>query len=238
MRSSPVVRSPLTVNTIYETRVTSPVTSPLPKISSDIYSSSALDSVNLLSKVNSENYRVTQNSYKSSINQSSSLLSRGSPMMSTSNVNESIDYSSNVSPLKIGASRRDSWDVLKKTKHMLSNNSLESLANLTDKQLDTNLSYDRSTVDNETHTNTQYNKFLLSDSSYKERSEKSVLKTSSNDYGYNSFSKFVPIEDDIEGAKAIKVTNKPDGYLGQPFEFESMFYIKSFISFNKNATFS
>lgn len=38
---------------------------------------------------------------------------------------------------------------------------------------------------------------------------------------YSSSSKFLPIDDDVQGAKAIKVNNKPDGYLGQPFEFES-----------------
>jgi filamin len=144
-------------------------------------------------------------------------------MLLKNNLVEGVDYSSNVSPLKLGASRRDSWDVLNKTKHMFSNNSLESLANLTDKQLNTSLSVDRSGVDSETHTNTQYNKFLLSDSSYKERNEKYITKTSSNDFGYSSSSKFVPIDDSVEGAKAIKVNNKPDGFLGQPFEFESKF---------------
>lgn len=38
---------------------------------------------------------------------------------------------------------------------------------------------------------------------------------------YSSSSKFLPIDSDIQGAKAIKVNNKPDGFLGQPFEFES-----------------
>jgi hypothetical protein len=40
----------------------------------------------------------------------------------------------------------------------------------------------------------------------------------------------MPIDEDVEGAQAIRVSNKPDGYLGQPFEFESEFYfIKFFI---------
>jgi filamin len=233
MRSSPVVRSPLTVNTTYESRrATSPrnfASSPSPRYTSESpvrhYSSAVThtplnSSLNSSSKINSETYRVTQHSYKSTINQSASPIPRASPML-RNNLSESIDYTSNVSPTKLGASRRDSWDVLNKTKHMFSNNSLESLANLTDKQLDTNLSYDRSVVDNETHTNTQYNKFSLSDSSYKERNEKYVTKMNSNDYGYSSSSKFVPIDDGVEGAKAIRVNNKPDGYLGQPFEFES-----------------
>jgi filamin len=242
MRSSPVVRSPrspLTINTSYESRrATSPrnfASSPSPRMTSESpvrHFSSAVShtplnstlnsSLNSSSKINSETYRVTQHSYKSTINQSASPIPRASPML-RSNVNESVDYSSNISPTKLGASRRDSWDVLNKTKHMFSNNSLESLANLTDKQLDTSLSYDRSAVDNETHTNTQYNKFSLSDSSYKERNEKYITKTNSADYGYSSSSKFVPIDDGVEGAKAIRVSNKPDGFLGQPFEFESKF---------------
>lgn len=234
MRSSPVVRSsPLTVNTSYETRhAMSPrnfTSSPSPRLASEspvnrFYSSNVTHTpLNLSSKLNSETYRVTQHSYKSTINQGASPIPRASPLLLKNNLTEGVDYSSNVSPIKLGASRRDSWDVLNKTKHMFSNNSLESLANLTDKQLDTSLSYDRSAVDTETHTNTQYNKFALSDSSFKERNEKYVTKTSSNDYGYSS--KFLPIDDGSEGAKAIRVSNKPDGFLGQPFEFESNFFV-------------
>lgn len=221
-----MVRSPLTVNTYETRRASSPrnfASSPSPRLTSEspvnrYYSSNVTHTpLNSSAKVNSETYRVTQHSYKSSINQSASPVPRP-------NITEGVDYSPIVSQSKIGSNaRRDSWDVLNKTKHMFSNNSLESLAKLTDTQLDTNLSYDRSTVDNETHSNTQYNKFLLSDASYKERNEKYVTKTSSNDYGYSS--KFVPIDDGAEGARAIRVSNKPDGFLGQPFEFESKFNI-------------
>lgn len=231
MRASPIVRSPLTVNTSYETRrAVSPrnfTSSPSPRLHSEspvryLSSNVANSTLNSSSKVNSETYRVTQHSYKSTINQAASPIPRASPMLlknSSNNTTEGVDYSSNISSLKLGASRRDSWDVLNKTKHMFSNNSLESLANLDAKQLDTNLSFDRSAVDTETHSNTQYNKFSLSDSSFKERNEKFVSKTHSNDFGYSS--KFVPIADGVEGAKAIRVSNKPDGFLGQPFEFES-----------------
>lgn len=232
MRASPVIRSPLTVNTSYEARrATSPrnfASSPSPRMISESpvrYFSSTVTHAptsTSTSKVNSETYKVTSHSYKSLINQSASPIPRASPMLQN-NLIEGVDYTSNVSPLKLGASRRDSWDVLNKTKHMFSKNSLESLANLTDKQLDTSLAYDRSGVDNETHTNTHYNKFSLNDSSYKEQSQKFISKTSSNDYGYLMSSKFVPIDEAAEGAKAIRVTNKPDGYLGQPFEFESEF---------------
>lgn len=46
---------------------------------------------------------------------------------------------------------------------MLSHNSLESLANMTETQLNTDLSYTRPDIDNETHRNTQYNKFALNE---------------------------------------------------------------------------
>lgn len=224
MRSSPVVRSPLTINTSYERRATSPrnfASSPSPRLTSEspvrTFLNTSTTSNSSASKLNTETYRVTQHTYRSTINQGASPVPPTKP-----SAIEGIDYSSNISPLKPTAGRRDSWDVLNKTKHMFSNNSLESLAKLTEEQLDTNLSYDRSAVDNETHTNTQFNKFSLSDSSYKERNEKYVTKTSSNDYGYStSATKFMPIDEDVEGAKAIRVSNKPDGYLGQPFEFES-----------------
>lgn len=76
-----------------------------------------------------------------------------------------VDSSSNVrvSGLKNNnSSRRDSWDVLNKTKNILSHNSLESLANMTEGQLNTDLSYSRPRgLDSETEYNTRYNKFEL-----------------------------------------------------------------------------
>lgn len=226
---SPIVSSPLTVYTSHELkRAASPrnfTSSPSTRLNSESPVSRYFGSnvthtpLNITSKINSETYRKTQHSYKTSVNQSINQHEQSIPVTKSS-LNEGVDYSAIVSPSKLAASRRDSWDVLNKTKHMFSKNSLESLANLTDKQLDTNLSYDRSNVENETHSNTQYNKFSLSESSYKERSEDHVKKSSFNDYGYSS-SKFLPIDESLEGAKAIKVSNKPDGYLGQPFEFES-----------------
>lgn len=213
MRSSPIIQSPLTVNEIRP----SPrnfSSSPSPRLNTEspvtrYYSSATPLNSSSTSKLTSDTYRA-QHIFKSTTNQSASPIPRVSPMILKSNSNEGVDHTSFVS--LSGASRRDSWDVLNKTKHMFSDNSLESLANLTDKQLDTNLSYDRSGVDNQTHSNTHFNKFSLS--------EKNVTKTNSNDYGYTSSSKFVPI---VEGARAIRVRNKPDGFLGQPFEFESEF---------------
>lgn len=71
-----------------------------------------------------------------------------------------------VSTLKSGT-RRDSWDAINKTKHLLSHNSLESLANMTESQLNTDIGSTqeprsfRDSLDSETLRNTQYNKFAL-----------------------------------------------------------------------------
>lgn len=84
---------------------------------------------------------------------------------------DTVDHSSNirVSSLNSGPARRDSWDVINKTRHLLSHNSLESLANMTQTQLNTDLSYDRSRdVDTETERNTQYNKFALAEAKLRE----------------------------------------------------------------------
>lgn len=221
MRSSPVARSPLTVNTnTYDIRrASSPrnfTASPSPRLHSEspIRTFSSSTSANN-SKLNSETYRVTKHTYKSSINHASS------PIPSTMLKDETVEYSPLTTPVKPSASRRDSWDVLNKTKHMFSNDSFDSITNLNESSNSRmTANNNRSSVDSETNSNTKQKKYSLSDSSFKERSEKFVTKTlTSNDYDYAS--KFVPINETYEGAKGIKVTNKPDGYLGQPFEFES-----------------
>lgn len=78
---------------------------------------------------------------------------------------DQIDSSSNVrvsGAKHANAARRDSWDVINKTKNVLSHNSLESLANMTETQLNTDLSYIRPRgLDSETEYNTRYNKFEL-----------------------------------------------------------------------------
>lgn len=60
-----------------------------------------------------------------------------------------------------------------------------------------------STRENISHSNIEFKKFALSDN--------------------HSSSSFLPIGSKLEGAHAIKVNNKVDGYIGQPFEFESKF---------------
>lgn len=81
----------------------------------------------------------------------------------------SVDPAPNirVSTLKSGT-RRDSWDAINKTKHLLSHNSLESLANMTESQLNTDIGSTQEpriirgdSLDSETHRNTQFNKFSL-----------------------------------------------------------------------------
>lgn len=78
---------------------------------------------------------------------------------------DQIDSSSNVrvsGAKHNNASRRDSWDVINKTKNILSHNSLESLNNMTERQMNTDLSYGRPRgLDSETEYNTRYNKFEL-----------------------------------------------------------------------------
>lgn len=80
---------------------------------------------------------------------------------------DTVDHSPNIRVSKGNTGRRDSWDVINKTKHLLSHNSLESLANMTEKQLNTDLSYAvRPSVerDIETERNTRFNKYSLSTS--------------------------------------------------------------------------
>lgn len=76
---------------------------------------------------------------------------------------DTVDSSPNIRVSKGNAARRDSWDVINKTKHLLSHNSLESLANMTEGQLNTDLSYGRSSVDRdaETERNTRHNQYAL-----------------------------------------------------------------------------
>ncbi|KAI8118123.1 Filamin-A [Lucilia cuprina] len=117
----------------------------------------------------SSTYKSTSNFVTdSNIRASPSLYGTAERLRRTASPEPRIDHSSNVrvSSMKPASARRDSWDVINKTKHMLSHNSLESLANMTESQLNTDLSYARPDIDNETHRNTQYNKFALNEQKY------------------------------------------------------------------------
>lgn len=61
----------------------------------------------------------------------------------------------------------------------------------------------------------------------KERQEYSTTKTDS-DYGYSSSTRFRPIDKDESGARAIRVQNIPNGAVGRPVEFESMYIFNRF----------
>ncbi|KAH8233348.1 hypothetical protein KR026_007226 [Drosophila bipectinata] len=112
----------------------------------------------------SSTYKSTSNYVTdSNVRASPSLYGTTERLRRTGSPEPRIDHSSNVrvSSMKPASARRDSWDVINKTKHMLSHNSLESLANMTETQLNTELQYNRPDLDHETHRNTQYNKFAL-----------------------------------------------------------------------------
>ncbi|XP_030388027.1 filamin-B isoform X2 [Scaptodrosophila lebanonensis] len=112
----------------------------------------------------SSTYKSTSNYVTdSNVRASPSLYGTAERLRRNGSPEPRIDHSSNVrvSSIKPTSARRDSWDVINKTKHMLSHNSLESLANMTERQLNTELNYSRPDIDNETQRNTQYNKFAL-----------------------------------------------------------------------------
>lgn len=151
----------------------------------------------------------------------------------------------------MSGARRDSWDVLNKTKGVLSNNSLESLNNLTEKQLSTSsstLTATRGVADKETERNTQFNKFSLANlnsgatttsssnkyttsgvtsTTMREESRYVTKQEANNNFSFatSRLSSFKPIAGgELTGAKAIKVQDIPDGVLGRPVEFESEFW--------------
>lgn len=100
------------------------------------------------------------------------------------------------------ATRRDSWDVLAKTRNILSRQSLESLANMTEEKLDSRIQHEQ---------NTEYI------SSYRTQNH-----SQNYSHKYNSDDNYLYRRNDGGGgANSIKVQPIPDGVLGQPVEFES-----------------
>ncbi|SPP72841.1 filamin-B isoform X2 [Drosophila guanche] len=137
-------------------RMGSPVTSTLNK--------NGYETTRTVEKSSSSTYKSSSNYVTdSNVRASPSLYGTAERLRRTGSPEPRIDHSSNVrvSSMKPASARRDSWDVINKTKHMLSHNSLESLANMTETQLNTELQYNRPDLDHETHRNTQYNKFAL-----------------------------------------------------------------------------
>ncbi|XP_062543155.1 filamin-C isoform X1 [Armigeres subalbatus] len=240
LRASPGLKSPQTVSsTIYESNARNATASPKIYTSTTRYVPSPVEHrisspINMHEK--NETYKVTEreSTYKSTITRD---VARDSPIeMYKVSSPSAVDYSSNIRVTSNnGPSRRDSRDVISKTKHMFSQNSLESLANLTEKQLNTDLTYDR-TVDSQTEKNTHFNKFSLGENNY--RGDRKLIeddglyrpggylknyKTESSER-YEKYttlnSGFEPIGQDVSGARAIRVQDIPDGVLGRPVEFE------------------
>nr|XP_022900864.1 filamin-B [Onthophagus taurus] len=97
--------------------------------------------------------------------------------------------------------RRDSWDAIAKTKNILSRRSLESIANLTEEQLNSRVYHHKKEED--------FNEY-----NYGSSQNYSTNKYSSGEnYSYRVGGKG-------GGAGAVKVQPVPDGILGQPVEFE------------------
>lgn len=127
------------------------------------------------------------------------------------------------------SARRDSWDAIAKTRNMLSHRSLESVANLTEAQLNAELQRKRA----EEHEN-----FVNHEQSYRSNNytQSYSQKYSNNaDYGTNEriYGTTQSYKNGIKagGAAAVKVQPVPDGVLGQPVEFESKYIISNSLSF-------
>ncbi|KAF5298465.1 hypothetical protein FQR65_LT01244 [Abscondita terminalis] len=107
------------------------------------------------------------------------------------------------------SARRDSWDAIAKTRNILSHRSLESVANLTEPQLEKD-----------------YKQRQVEESETVVKREQSYLQnySSSNTQNYSvgekSYDNFYKDTAKSDGASAIKVQPVPDGVLGQPVEFE------------------
>ncbi|XP_043861830.1 filamin-A isoform X2 [Drosophila santomea] len=178
-------------------RMGSPLTSPVSK--------NGYESSRTVEK--SSTYKSTSNYVTdSNIRASPSLYGTAERLRRAGSPEPRIDHSSNVrvSSMKPATARRDSWDVINKTKHMLSHNSLESLANMTEKQLNTELQYNRPDLDHETHRNTQYNKFAL----HKQQQHQSDYRRDSPDDG----ERYKPSAITVKSHSNNTYTDKSGGY--------------------------
>ncbi|XP_052841047.1 filamin-C isoform X2 [Drosophila gunungcola] len=179
-------------------RMGSPLTSPATK--------NGYESSRTVEK--SSTYKSTSNYVTdSNVRASPSLYGTAERLRRTGSPEPRIDHSSNVrvSSMKPASARRDSWDVINKTKHMLSHNSLESLANMTEKQLNTELQYNRPDLDHETHRNTQYNKFALHKQQQQQQSD---YRRDSPDDG----ERFKPSAITVKSHSNNTYTDKSGGY--------------------------
>ncbi|TMW44339.1 hypothetical protein DOY81_010583 [Sarcophaga bullata] len=111
---------------------------------------------------------------------------------------------------------------------MLSHNSLESLANMTESQLNTDLSYARPDIDNETHRNTQYNKFALNEQKY--HSDRRGSRDSVDDT-----ERFKPSAITVKSQSNNTYTDKSGGYTRTVNESSRQIVTESTTSSNNNA---
>nr|CAH7749585.1 unnamed protein product [Callosobruchus chinensis] len=118
------------------------------------------------------------------------------------------------------AGRRDSWDAINKTRNILSERSLESVANLTESQLDSELRRKKAE---------EHSRFASNEQSYRNeqtyRNESSFKSNYSQKYVSDNYGRDSPVYKSSSkggngGASAIRVQPVPDGILGQPVEFE------------------
>lgn len=218
------------------------VSSPVHRVSSPLSNRNDLDSQVIKEK------SVYKSSYVSSNDSARVPYSPAKRLASNSPTIDVVDHAPNlrVSTLRNGT-RRDSWDAINKTKHLLSHNSLESLANMTESQLNTDIGHherppNRDSFDSETHRNTQFNKFALRergsmspsgptklfDSGVKSSNYSTTIRQTNEEYvtrenreSYDYPGKGLLTMGDVEGARAIHVRGIPDGVLGRPVEFKS-----------------
>lgn len=113
--------------------------------------------------------------------------------------------------------RHDSWDAIEKTRNILSNRSLESVANLTEEQLDARKYRQRTEEHNMNYVNREQQVRQNYSQNYSQKYASFDEDFTEKTYGQNYRNS------KTGGASAVKVQNIPDGILGQPVEFESKY---------------
>ncbi|XP_048520685.1 filamin-A [Dendroctonus ponderosae] len=154
---------------------------------------------------------------------SSRYEKRSSDSRAYNSYSEGVDTSPivKVSAMTDQSTRRDSWDAINKTKNIFSDRSLESLANLTQSQLDSDVRRQKTE---------EHNRFLMNEHQYTSQSDykqnysekytNNVDTYNGRSYGRNSPIYKVTTKSSSGGASSVKVQPVPDGVLGQPVEFE------------------
>ncbi|KAJ8954350.1 hypothetical protein NQ318_011022 [Aromia moschata] len=136
------------------------------------------------------------------------------------NYSEGVDTSPIIKVSSVAdqtSARRDSWDAIAKTRNILSDRSLESLANLTQSQLDSDLRRRKAE---------EHSRFILNEqnykSSYNQNYASQKYSSTLDNYDERNYGRSSPVYKPIKngGASAVKVQPVPDGVLGQPVEFE------------------